>query len=160
MGPHISTTHWSLVCNERLGYKRGYLFTLGKTSRLSAGCCIYMLLSQHRCELCLAQGHLRTIKPSHKQTNYKTLLTCKPFLKSSLQNQSIHKYKTKHTYTKFKSTLTYAKSLKHLPNLTVFYPFNNAVGPLTIAKVFIIPLTNAKPYMVEPIIPLTNAKSL
>ena len=36
---------------------------------------------------------------THKQMHISKPLICKPFLKSNLQNQSILKYKTKHTHT-------------------------------------------------------------
>lgn len=62
-------------------------------------------------------------------------------------------------------SINYCKSLSHPINKCkalhggAYYPFNQckvSVSPLTKAQVFIIPLTSAKPYTAEQIIPLTN----
>ena len=99
------------------------------------------------------KGYLRTVKLCHKQmhilklfshvhpflksnlqtqsthkykTNHKTLLTCTPFPKSNLQTQSTHKYKTNHTYTNIlKSRSNVKKSKQGLDMLVLSSSLSN-----------------------------------
>ena len=62
--------------------------------------------------LSTTQGHLRTIRLSHKQTNTLKPLMYKPFLKSVHKTiPCLHKHKIKHTYTNSKHT--FSKSQSH-----------------------------------------------
>ena len=51
-----------------------------------------------------------------RKCTFQTLLTTKPLFKSNLQNQSIHRYKTKHTDINIKHKFSKSWSLQYCPD--------------------------------------------